>query len=107
LIAYPWPGNVRELENIIERAIILSQKADRIDVDDLPTSLSDSAVAGNMPMKLDDALRVFTKEHITRVLATVSGDKKEAAKALGMGLSSLYRKLEELEITTKRSDEIK
>lgn len=105
LMQYPWPGNVRELENIIERAIILSQNPERIDVEDLPQSLQKadhvSGSTGQAPLKLDDAIRQFSRAHILQVLQALSGDKKEVAKALGMSLSSLYRKMEELEISLK------
>jgi len=106
LMEYAWPGNVRELENIIERAIILSTNPERIDLEDLPaivkqSSAGVSAEAAGAMVKLDDAVRQFSKSHILGVLHALSGDKKEAAKTLGMSLSSLYRKLEELEITLK------
>ncbi len=103
LIQYPWPGNVRELENVVERALILSKDPERIDVADLPLGFQDTA--GSSPgslVKLDDAVREFSRQHILTVLHAVGGDKKEAAKALGMGLSSLYRKLEELGAAVKR-----
>ncbi len=112
LVRYSWPGNVRELENIIERAIILSKSPDRIDVEDLPASLHQapmlsSSPSTSIPVKLDEAVRQFSRDHILNLLTTVDGDKKEAAKALGMSLSSLYRKLEELEIVSKRTDDVK
>ncbi|MCX6111437.1 MAG: sigma-54 dependent transcriptional regulator [Proteobacteria bacterium] len=112
LVRYSWPGNVRELENIIERAIILSKSPDRIDVEDLPASLHQmpllsAAPSTSIPVKLDEAVRQFSRDHILNLLTTVDGDKKEAAKALGMSLSSLYRKLEELEIVSKRTDDVK
>ena len=112
LVRYPWPGNVRELENIIERAIILSKSPDRIDVEDLPASILQAPLLNSVstmvtPMKLDEAVRQFSRDHILNLLAAVDGDKKEAAKALGMSLSSLYRKLEELDIVSKRTDDSK
>ena len=112
LIAYPWPGNVRELENIIERAIILSKNPERIDVEDLPAMVTAPGetvmqTGAARPLKLDEAVRLFSRDHILGVLEALDGDKKEAAKALGMSLSSLYRKLEELEIPSKRPDDAK
>jgi transcriptional regulator with PAS, ATPase and Fis domain len=88
---------VRELENIIERAIILSKNTEYIELDDLPLSLQRS-VPEEVTLKLEDAVRQFSRNHILGVLGTSLGDKKEAARMLGMSLSSLYRKLEELEI---------
>lgn len=104
LLHYKWPGNVRELENIIERAIILSTNVERIDVADLPSGV---AGTGNEPaaiLKLDDAVKAFSRNHIIGVLQTLDNDKREAAKALGMSLSSLYRKLEELGVPGKRGE---
>ena len=98
LVQYPWPGNVRELENIIERAIILSKNTDYIDIQDLPLNLQAGGGDVEASLRLEDAVRQFAKQHIHGVLGSVLGDKKEAAKILGMSLSSLYRKLEELEI---------
>ncbi len=105
LVTYSWPGNVRELENVIERAIILSQTPDRIEAGDLAISSSQQrpgATKHAAPINLDDAVKFFTKQHIHDVLQSFDHDKKEAAKALGMGLSSLYRKLEELDIGLKK-----
>ncbi len=107
LMQYGWPGNVRELENIIERAIILSRNPERIDVEDLPALFRDATGPAEGNVKLDDAVKAFSRNHILAVLASLLGDKKEAAKALGMSLSSLYRKLEELDITAKRAEEPK
>ena len=80
LVRYSWPGNVRELENIIERAIILSKSPDRIDVEDLPASLHQapmlsSSPSTSIPVKLDEAVRQFSRDHILNLLTTVDGDK--------------------------------
>lgn len=104
LMRYSWPGNVRELENSIERAIILSKNPERLDVEDLPIGIQGNPSTGAV-IKLDDAVKQFSRNHILAVLQSLSGDKREAAKALGMSLSSLYRKLEELDIAAKRPDE--
>lgn len=98
LVRYPWPGNVRELENIIERAIILSKNIECIDIDDLPLSFQRGGGEPEVSQRLEDAVKQFSRSHILGVLATALGDKKDAARLLGMSLSSLYRKLEELEI---------
>ncbi len=98
LMSLPWKGNVRELDNVIEHAMILGE-GDWITIYDLPRALQQDT---DLPVpagdNLRDALRAYEKAHIQAVLTKVDQDKKAAAKRLGMSLSSLYRKLEELEI---------
>ncbi|MCA1621703.1 MAG: sigma-54 dependent transcriptional regulator [Acidobacteria bacterium] len=94
LINYNWPGNVRELQNAIERAFTLS--GDRVDVENLPPRVRDSA--GAHPAVLDpDGLRPTLDEverrYILDTLASVNHDKARAANILGIDLSTLYRKL--------------
>ncbi len=94
LSSAPWKGNVRELGNALERAVILGD-GPILTVDDFPADLV-SPVAGEIT-ETDDlrsALDRFERDHIRRVLDQVGGDKREAARRLGLGLSSLYRKLE-------------
>jgi transcriptional regulator with PAS, ATPase and Fis domain len=91
-----WKGNVRELENVLERAIILNDDQ-IITLADLP-QLDLGARSVEDPFQPDDlrqALARAEQTHIETVLEKVGGDKREAASRLGMGLSSLYRKLEE------------
>lgn len=104
LCDYPWRGNVRELENVVERALIFA--------DGHPVALRDlSFVAGQISdadigsLNLRDAAREFERQHILRVLATFGNNKAEAAHALGIGLSSLYRKLEELGVVKSSTTE--
>jgi len=95
LMTYAWPGNVRELENVIERALILGRNPERIELADLPVEFS----TGTQPaVRLDDAIRQYARDHIIRMIRACGGDKKEAARLLDVGLSSLYRKIEELNI---------
>lgn len=99
LMALTWKGNVRELDNVIEHAMILGD-GEWITPRDLPRSLQQEAPV-SIPAASDclrDALRAYEKAHIQTVLAKVGHDKKVAAERLGMSLSSLYRKLDELEI---------
>jgi transcriptional regulator with PAS, ATPase and Fis domain len=98
LISLPWKGNVRELDNVIEHTMILAE-SERITLKDLPASIV--ASSQNNPaftFNLKDALRQFEKQHILRALEQAGQDRKEAAKLLDISLSSLYRKIEELEI---------
>jgi transcriptional regulator with PAS, ATPase and Fis domain len=99
LMALPWRGNVRELDNVIEHTMILAE-GDRIMLKNLPSAII--ASSQNNPgftFNLREALRQFEKQHILRALDQASQDRKEAARLLDISLSSLYRKIEELEIS--------
>jgi two-component system response regulator HydG len=98
LLNYDWPGNVRELENCLERACALSS-ANEIQVRDLPTQvyspltelpgLSHPGNGGILP------IAELEKQTILNALAQVNGDKMLAARLLGIGKTTLYRKLKE------------
>jgi DNA-binding NtrC family response regulator len=100
LMAAPWRGNVRELDNALERAVILSDGA-VLTPDDFPPGLmvvEADAESESARDNLRAAVREYERHHIQRVLKDCGEDKREASRRLGMGLSSLYRKLEELGI---------
>jgi DNA-binding NtrC family response regulator len=92
LIAYDWPGNVRELENAIERAVALGS-GPIVHVADLPSNLQYSA-SERVPEK-DEILPLEELERraILRTLRETGGDKLSAARMLGIGKTTLYRKL--------------
>jgi two-component system response regulator PilR (NtrC family) len=93
-MSLPWKGNVRELDNVLERAMIVGS-GEWITPADLPRQeTSDDKVA--MEENLTEALDIYEKVHIEKTLQKVGGDKKRAAEALGLSLSTLYRKLEKL-----------
>lgn len=96
LMACPWKGNVRELDNVLQRAIILGD-GPLIETTDLPKELVPNGDDPGLVERLDEAVARFEKMHIQRVLES-STDKKEAAKKLGVALSSLYRKISDLNI---------
>jgi DNA-binding NtrC family response regulator len=97
LMAASWMGNVRELDNALERAVILSEGA-VLTPDDFPPGLIVEGDPESSGDNLRLAVRDYERHHILRVLRDCGDDKREAAHRLGLGLSSLYRKLEDLAI---------
>ena len=94
LVAYDWPGNVRELENAIERAVALGS-GPILQVGDLPSNLqygaSESALQNDELLPLDE----LERRAILRALRESAGDKLAAARLLGIGKTTLYRKLKQ------------
>jgi DNA-binding NtrC family response regulator len=97
LLACRWKGNVRELENALQRAVILSE-GPLITPADLPPGLAPVEADPALVDDLGEAVKRFEKRHIERILRATP-DKKEAARRLGMGLSSLYRRIADLGIS--------
>ena len=97
LLNHDWKGNVRELQNVIERAIIFSE-GDVISVQDLGAVASGACGLAQETENLQQILEVSERTHLWRVLEKYDHDKGAAAKALGVGLSSLYRKISQLGI---------
>src|SRR5262245_12726119 len=98
LMSQPWKGNVRELDNVIEHAMILGN-GEWITVADLPRPLRESDdVLPAVGDELREALRAYERIHIETVLRRNGRDKRKAAGLLGLSLSSLYRKMNELGI---------
>ena len=95
LLDHEWRGNVRELENVIERAVIFAEDRD-ICLKDLPFGAPD--IPENLGEDLKEAVHRFERQHILASLKHHDYDKAETARQLGIGLSSLYRKLDELKI---------
>ncbi len=83
-----WPGNVRELRNYLERALLLSSE-DELQFPDLQD------LVGSDELSLVDACHAFERRYIEHVIQSNNGDKAAAARKLGIGISTLYRKLEE------------
>jgi len=92
---YHWPGNVRELENVMERAVILSE-SDDIDVGDLPEKVvrGDAARGSLVIDQPDFTLEELEREYILKVLEHTGWQKKRASDILGINASTLYRKLQ-------------
>jgi len=97
LMNFDWPGNVRELENSLERACAISS-ADEIQLRDLPTYLSSAPGAAlERPANGIIPMAELEKQSILSALGQVNGDKMLAARLLGIGKTTLYRKLKEYE----------
>ncbi len=97
LLHYEWPGNVRELENCVEATLALAA-GNRLEVADLPSYLQQirplSATAHASPSPIRP-IAEMEREAIFEALAHVKGDKLQAARLLGIGKTTLYRKLKE------------
>jgi len=100
-MSYEWKGNIREMQNVIERAIIFAED-DVIRISDIGSLGHNSVTLTEENQNLQTAVRAYEREYILRVLDKYNWNKVEAAKALNVGLSSLYRKIDELEINYKK-----
>jgi DNA-binding NtrC family response regulator len=94
LLRYDWPGNVRELENLIERAVILSE-SETIELEDLPEAvLQGPGRRGTFTIDTPTmTLEELEREYILKVLHHTHWQKKRASEILGINASTLYRKL--------------
>lgn len=88
---HPWKGNIRELKNVIERSLILC------DNELLPEHLPFDLTLGNTSEHIFDLAEV-EKQHIRKVLRHTNGNKTESAKLMNIGLTTLYRKLQEYKL---------
>lgn len=102
LMAYDWPGNVRELENAVGRAVALGS-GPFVSVHDLPSNLqypaSDRAPVKEEMLPLDE----LERRAILSTLNQTGGDKQAAARLLGIGKTTLYRKLKQYQIVRAES----
>ena len=93
LLQHEWKGNIRELKNVMERAVILANGTE-LTLDNLPLDFQ----VPNNNLKISDSsfdLSFVEKQHIEKVLILTNGNKTEAARLLNIGLTTLYRKIEE------------
>jgi DNA-binding NtrC family response regulator len=104
LLNYSWPGNIRELQNVLERAIILTtgQVIEKID---LPTISHDNRPAGVQSTTLSQWLREKEKQFLAQKLEDCGGSIELTARSCGIGLRSLYRKMQKYGLDKKRFKE--
>jgi two-component system, NtrC family, response regulator HydG len=101
-VAYTWPGNVRELRNFVESMVVVDYDG-LLDVDDLPSELSDASDAAETPINAQQGLasligkplEELERLFILETLTAAGGNREEAAKMLGIGERTLYRKIKD------------
>jgi two-component system, NtrC family, response regulator len=92
-----WKGNIRELKNVMERAVIMADNLSELTVENLPFDIQFSINNSAQSNNLFDLASV-EKQHIQKILALTKGNKTESSRLLGIGLTTLYRKIEEYSI---------
>ena len=98
LAQHDWPGNVRELRNCIEHMIVVTTDP-VLDVDDLPDHIVPGETPGaEPPVLVGISLAEAERELVKNTLAVVGGNRVEAAKILGIGERTLYRKIKEYDL---------
>ena len=99
LDSQPWKGNIRELRNVIERSMIVCESG-YLDIADLPFDIQNAHYEHSNDSSLGSfELSAMERRHIARVLEYTKGNKTEAARLLKIGLTTLYRKIEEYKIS--------
>lgn len=99
LDSQPWKGNIRELRNVIERSMIVCESG-YLDIADLPFDIQNAHYEhSNNSSPGSFELSAMERRHIARVLEYTKGNKTEAARLLKIGLTTLYRKIEEYKIS--------
>lgn len=92
---YSWPGNIRQLENCVETAVVMAEE-EFITSELLPLEVRAEGVkGGTVSLSLGTSLKEVEREMIIQTLNHVKGNKTKAAQILGIGIRTLYRKLEE------------
>ncbi len=105
LMAYTWPGNVRELRNCVESLVVLGQ-GPVIELEDIPEHIRSGDGGEWVTLPVGAPLHEAEKTLILRTLARMGGNKSLAAQKLGIGLKTLYRRLEEYGIQEPSSGDL-
>jgi len=107
LKAHEWPGNVRELENVIHRSLLVADGSE-ITADDLPPGLGsrsvDPGATSSTPISVAMSLEELEKAAIEKALKRHQGNLSDVARQLGIGRSTLYRKLEQYGLREKKEE---
>jgi two-component system response regulator HydG len=99
LMGYNWPGNVRQLKNVIENMVVMAT-GPQLTVDTLPPEIRPKTgdPAGGMNNLVGISITQAEKELIRNTLKLVHGNREQAAKILGIGERTLYRKIKEYDL---------
>jgi DNA-binding NtrC family response regulator len=103
LMAYNWPGNVRELRNCLESLVVLVQGS-VIELSDIPEHIRSGSEHEKVAFPIGTSLREVEKTYVLRTLASLGGNKSATAEKLGIGLKTLYRRLEEYGVQLDERD---
>ena len=100
LMAYPWPGNVRQLRNAVQNMVALTE-GDKLTVDDIPSEIyspPETVTGKHFEQLAGISLEEAEKQLIANTLKMLSGNREQAAKILGIGERTLYRKIKEYDL---------
>jgi two-component system response regulator HydG len=100
-MSYSWPGNVRQLRNVIENMVVLAPSSDEdLGIDVLPSEIRPvtGETIGGITNLVGISLEQAEKELIRNTLKMTHGNREQAAKVLGIGERTLYRKIKEYEL---------
>jgi DNA-binding NtrC family response regulator len=103
-LRYPWPGNVRELENVVERAVILSQ-GDFIIPESLPPNLLEMEAPAFSPARnltMDEAMDLAEKQVLLETLESLSWNRQRCAQTLGISRTTLFNKMRRYNLVDPR-----
>jgi DNA-binding NtrC family response regulator len=100
---YSWPGNVRELENVVQRAVVLSDRP-AVDCQDLPDAIRENCVSRKSSDSYEDEVRQFKRRLVLRTLQACGWSIVESARALGVARGYLHRLINQLEIRGKEDN---
>jgi transcriptional regulator of acetoin/glycerol metabolism len=97
LMSYQWPGNIREMQNVIERAVLLSD-GKTIAADQLPREVAGAGLSAPEVAQADSTLQNYEKAMVIRALKESNWNQTQAAKALGISRDNLRYRIKKYEI---------